>query len=199
MQWSSRYSLVPSLSLLASIVVIEILGGLHASSLALLANAIGVLVYGLERMLLWFAKPRALPTPPAILARLTCAVTGACVLCLLASVFVVYEAHRRAVNRPEIDGTVVLVVAVTSMIGTLVSEALLPAEFGAINTAKGIPANTSKVLFGPLQLVVTAIIVMAADWHAIDPIIAAAIAFYVILRAAALANQAGRGCVRHWT
>lgn len=185
---------MPALPLMAGIAAIEIIGGLCSSSLALVADAIGLIAYASESTFIWSARHHPLSEPATRVGRdrLTAVVLGAYALCLLASACIVYEAHRRALDPAAINAGLMLIVAVGSLVGSLAIGLLPPARFlpgaDAGTNRKSIP----RALFAPLQLVVTAILVMATGWPAIDPIVAAAIAFYVILRTLALTTQAIR-------
>ncbi len=189
---------MPALPLMVGIAAIEVIGGLCSSSLALVADALGLVALASEWMFVWIVRRPSLSEPSVTFGRdrFTAGMLGAYAFCLLASACILYEAHRRALDPPAIHAGLMLTVAVGCLVASLGIVVFSPAQFLPGACAGRNWESIQRLLFGPLQLVVTAILVMATGWPVIDPIVAAAIAFHVILRTSALANQAIRYRVR---
>lgn len=187
--------LVLAFSLTAGFTVIEIIGGLQAASLALVADAAHMLmnasVLALVLVTRQYAEP-ALPVRAVGHGRLALLVLAGCAFFLMVTAYILYESYQRSLNLPEVHGGVMLVIGIGSLIISLVNIRLVDAESAHRPHGKRTWVSVLNYTLGSLQVIVTAIIVMLTGSAVVDLIVGAAIGIYIIPRTWLLANQAIR-------
>jgi cobalt-zinc-cadmium efflux system protein len=183
-----------ALLLVAAVAAVEIIGGLRASSLALIADAMGLIAYAAEWALALRSSPAAFSGQSG-LARLDRAIALVLVvsaLCLFASIVIVCMAYSWLLDPPGIRAETMLMTAIAGLIGSI-SVMMFRLDGDCRDAhAESLSEVGPKVLLAPLQVVAAATVVMVTGWSAIDRIVATAIALYVILRTSALAYHAIR-------
>jgi Co/Zn/Cd efflux system component len=196
MQRTHAHGQISALLLVAGIAAIEIIGGLNASSLSLLADATGLIAYAVEWALALRSRVAAF-SRQCELARFDQAVAlvlTVTALCLFASVWILCFAYFWSLEPPEIRAETMLMTAIAGLIGSVSVMAFRREGHCPDAPTERLSDIGPKVLVGPLQVVVAATLVMVTGWSAIDRIVATAIALYVILRMSAL----GYCAIRHW-
>ncbi len=187
--------LLGALGLTASLMVIEIVGGLWTGSLALLADAGHMLtdVGGLSMSLLavWFAQksPTMENTYGYLRAEILAAVANGVVLFLVAG-YILYEAVLRVWAPPEIHAGPMLAIAVLGLIVNLLGMGLL--HHGA-ETSLNIHGAYLEMLsdtLGSLGVIVAAVIIQTTGFYLIDPLSSAAIGVFILPRTWVLVRQA---------
>jgi cobalt-zinc-cadmium efflux system protein len=190
--------LLAAFVLLALFMVVEIVAGLAASSLALLSDAghmvtdvIGVGMAlaaiqlasrGTERRHRTFGLYRL-----EILAALANAVLLGAVAC-----YVVVEAIRRFDDAPEIDDRTMLIVAVAGLLANLVAFALLRAGSKESLNVEGAYLEVLSDTVGSVAVIAGAVVISITGWSWVDPVIAIAIGVWILPRAWRLAARALR-------
>jgi cobalt-zinc-cadmium efflux system protein len=184
--------------LLAAFMVVEVVAGLLANSLALLSDAghmftdvmglgmalaaIQVASRGTERRHRTFGLYRL-----EILAALANAV-----LLFGVAVYVLIEAIRRFGDPPDVLGVPMLVVASLGLVANLVAFALLREGSKESLNVEGAYLEVLSDTIGSVGVIIGAIVLEATGWEYIDPIIGVAIGVWILPRTWRLGAQALR-------
>jgi cobalt-zinc-cadmium efflux system protein len=185
---SRRRALALALGITAAYTVAEVVGGLLADSLALLADAGHMLsdnvALGLALFAIWLAaKP---PTPERtfgykraeILAAL---VNGAALVAIALWIFV--EAVRRLEEPPDVLGGLMLVVA---LIGLVVNAAAGLVLWRGKNESLNVGAAFRHVLadlLGSVGVIVAAVVILLTGWTRADAVISLLIGLLILVSA----------------
>jgi cobalt-zinc-cadmium efflux system protein len=187
--------LLGALGLTASLMVIEIVGGLWTGSLALLADAGHMLtdVGGLSMSLLavWFAqKPPTMENTYGYLrAEILAAVANGVVLFLVAG-YILYEAVLRVWAPPEIHAGPMLAIAVLGLGVNLLGMGLLHHGAGTSLNIHGAYLEMLSDTLGSIGVIVAAVTIQTTGFYLIDPLSSAAIGLFILPRTWALVRQA---------
>ncbi|GIJ21169.1 cation diffusion facilitator family transporter [Micromonospora lutea] len=185
-------------ALLSTLMVIEAVTALRTGSLALLSDAGHMFtdVLGIGMALAAVAATRRANTDPQRtfgLYRLEvlAALANAVLLCGVA-VYVLVEAARRFDDPPEVLTGPVLVVATLGLLANITAFALLrPGARESINL-RGAYLEVLGDLLGSLGVIAAALLIAATGWWWADPLVAVAIAGFILPRTWRL----GRAAVR---
>ena len=187
--------LLVALGLTASLMVIEVVGGLWTGSLALLADAGHMLtdVGGLSMSLLavWFAQkpPTTENTYGYLRAEILAAVANGVVLFLVAG-YILYEAILRIWAPPEIHAGPMLAIAVLGLGVNLLGMGLLHHGAGTSLNIHGAYLEMLSDTLGSVGVIVAAVIIQTTGFYLIDPLSSAAIGLFILPRTWALVRQA---------
>jgi cobalt-zinc-cadmium efflux system protein len=177
-----------TLLLLCGYLVAEVVGGLMANSLALLADAghmfSDVAALSLSLFALWMAQRP--PTPQRsygyhrteILAALA---NGAALVAV--SVFIFVEAVRRFRQPPEVQGGVMLAVAVGGLLVNLAGLRLLGAHRRESLNVRGAWLHVLTDTLGSLGTIVAGGLVWGLGWNLADPLTSVLVGLLVIYSA----------------
>jgi cobalt-zinc-cadmium efflux system protein len=194
---SDRRALGLALVLVAGFAVVEVVGGLVAGSLALLADAAHMVSDGLSLGLAlgasWLA---ARPATPArsfgyrraeILAALA---NGALLVLLAAGIFV--EAGRRLSDSPDVDAAPVLAIGAAGfVVNVLVARVLWRASGESLNVRAAL-RHVFADLLGSLGVVVAAVLILVTGWLWADPAVSILIGVLVLASAAGVLRESTR-------
>ena len=180
-------SLKWALTMTATFLVVEVIGGLWTGSLALLADAAhmatdaGGLLMAL--IAVRFAERPATPqmTYGYVRTEVLSALANAVVL-LVVTVFVLREAWARLFEPVEVLGGPMLAVAVAGLIVNLISMRMLHAGSKESLNLKGAYFEVLADMLGSVGVILAAIVVMLTGWTIADPIIGAAIGLFIVPR-----------------
>jgi cobalt-zinc-cadmium efflux system protein len=176
------------LLLLCGYLVAEVVGGLMAGSLALLADAghmfSDVAALGLSLFALWMAERP--PTPQRtygyyrteILAALA---NGAALLAV--SIVIILEAARRFRQPPEVQGGVMLAIALGGLLVNLAGLRFLGAHRGESLNIRGAWLHVLTDALGNLGTIVAGGLIWGLGWNLADPLTSILIAVLVIYSA----------------
>jgi cobalt-zinc-cadmium efflux system protein len=190
--------LLAAFALLTAVMIVEIVVGLTANSLALLSDA-GHMVTDVMGVGMALAAIRLASRGSARRHRtfglyrleILAALANAALLAGVAA-YVVFEAIGRFGDSPEIDDTAMLVVAVVGLAANLVAFALLrPGAKESLNV-EGAYLEVLADTAGSVAVIVGAIVIGVTSWTWVDPVIAIAIGIWVAPRAWRLAGRALR-------
>jgi len=193
---SSRRLLTISLSLTATVMVVQIVGAVLTGSLALLADAAHMFTDASALVIALIAS--AVAARPADdrrtfgyqRAEVFGALINAVILILLAG-WVAIEGIGRLLNPSgvEVAGTLMLVVAVVGLIANGISMWLLSrAQKTSINV-RGAYLEVMGDLIGSAAVIVAAIVIMVSGWMPADAIASLFIAAMIIPRAISLLRE----------
>ena len=175
--------------------LIELAAGLWTGSLALLADAGHMLADAGGLALALFAiRMAALPPTPEktygyYRVEILAALVNAIVLLVIA-VLILYDAYRRFISPPDLLGGPMLVVAVVGLGVNLAGMWLLREGSGESLNLKSAYLDLLGDALGSLGVVLVALLVITLGWRLADPLIAAAIAAFIIPRTWGLLRQA---------
>jgi cobalt-zinc-cadmium efflux system protein len=184
--------------LLAVFMVVEVVAGLMANSLALLSDAghmvTDVIGVGMALAAIHLASrgsERRHRTFGLYRLEILAALANAVLLAAVAG-YVVYEAIGRFGDAPEIDDTTMLVVAVLGLAANLVAFALLRRGASESLNVEGAYLEVLSDTIGSIAVIVGAVVIAATGWTWVDPLIAIAIGVWIMPRAWRLAGRALR-------
>lgn len=184
-----------ALGLTLAFMAVEVVGGLLTGSLALLADAghMGTDAAGLAFALLAirFAARPATPqrTYGYLRAEVLAALANAVVLLLLTA-YILYEAYRRFLDPPEVQGWPMLAVAAAGLAVNLVSMRLLAAGSSESLNLRGAYYEVLGDMLGSLGVIAAALVVALTGWRLADPLIGAGIGLFIVPRTWSLLREA---------
>ncbi len=177
-----------ALTLTAIILVVEVAGGIASNSLALLSDAGHVLTDLIALGLTWFglAQERRDPTPRMTYGyhrvSLLIAVVNALLLCGV-SVYIFYHAYLRLQSPPEVQGTVMLAVALVGLAANVGVMALLqPYQSRNLNVRSAF-MNVVGDALASVAVVVGGVIISMSGFYVIDPLLSILVGVLIIIGA----------------
>lgn len=192
-----RRPLLVALAITTTFLVVEVVGGILANSLALLADA-GHMATDAAALLLalfasWLAGRPATPRRSFgyMRAEILAAALNAAVLLLL-SLYIFYEAWQRFSEPPEIRSGLMLGVAVAGLGANLVAAWVLSRGGGHhhdLNT-RGAFLHVVGDLLGSVATIAAALIIMATGWEQADPVLSVVIGGLIVFSAWRLLKEA---------
>jgi cobalt-zinc-cadmium efflux system protein len=180
-----------------SFMVVEVVAGLAANSVALLSDALhmGTDVLGLG-MALAAVQLAARPAPAhrtygTYRLEVLAALANAALLFGVAA-YILYEAVQRFQSPEAVASGAMLVVAIIGLGVNLVSFRLLTAGAKESLNVKGAFFEVLSDLLGSLGVIIAAVVVALTGWPYADPLIGAGIGLFILPRTWRLATQAVR-------
>ena len=190
-----RGRLVAVLLVSLAILVIEVIGGIAANSLALLSDAGHMLTdvagIGMALLAIWFAgrSPTNVRTYGYLRVEILAAVANA-VLLLVVAAFVLIEAWRRLSEPPEVASGLMLVVALVGLAANAGSLFLLrDAQRKSLNM-RGAYVEVMGDFAGSAAVIVAAVVIGLTGWTQADAVASALIGLLILPRTFALLREA---------
>lgn len=185
-----------ALVLTATFMVVEVIGGLLAGSLALLADAGHMLT---DTMALALAAVAFhVSKRPADTRRtfgyqrfqiLAAFVNGLTLLVIVG--WILIEAVRRLLSPGEVLGPLMLVVAGVGLVVNMVAFIVLHGGDRDNLNIRGAALHVAGDLLGSVAAIVAAIVIIYTGWMTIDPILSVAVAFLILRSAWTLVRHSG--------
>ncbi len=183
------------LGITAAFMVAEVVGGILANSLALLADA-GHMFTDVAALALSLVAMRLAQRPPSptktygyvrleILAAL---INGAALLFI--SFFILKEAWERFQAPPEVDGPLMMGVAVVGLAVNVIGAVLLHSHAGESLNVRGAYLHVLGDLLGSVGAIVAGTLILTTGWMLADPIISVVIALLILFGAWRLVREA---------
>lgn len=174
-----------ALAITFAILVAEVVGGLMANSLALLADAghmlADVAALALSLFVAWFSRrPETAKRTYGYLRLeiLAAFLNGAMLLAI--SGLIIWEAVTRLRTPEPVGGGLMLLVAVIGLVANLASARVLhPASEGSLNM-RGAYLHVLGDLLGSVGTVAAALIIRSSGWLAADPIASIAVTLLIV-------------------
>jgi cobalt-zinc-cadmium efflux system protein len=197
---ADRHALTLALALILVFMAVEIVAGAVASSLALLSDAAHMLTDAVALALsLAAARLAAKPARGAMTyglgrAEILSAQANGITLLVLA-LLIVYDAIRRLVSPPAVDGGVVLAVALAGVVVNLVAARILAAPDSTGTRSLNVEGSYRHILtdlYGFIATAVAAIVILATGFSRADPIASLIIAGLMLGAAYVLLKASGR-------
>lgn len=170
-----RGRLRAALAITLGVMVVEIIGGLLADSLALVADAAHMatdaLGLGMALLAIHFANrpPSEHRTFGYARAEILAALAN-CLLLLGVGGYVLYEAIQRFIAPAATEGGLTLVFGAIGLVANLVSLTLLMRGQKESLNVRGAFLEVAADAFGSVAVIVSALVVVATGWTAADPI-----------------------------
>ncbi|MER5631868.1 cation diffusion facilitator family transporter [Streptomyces nitrosporeus] len=183
-----------ALAITLGVMVVEIVGGLLADSLALIADAAHMatdaLGLGMALLAIHFANRPAGPNRTFGYARAEIlAALANCLLLLGVGGYLVYEAVDRFITPAETRGQLALVFAAVGLVANVVSlSLLLRGQRESINV-RGAYLEVLADTLGSVTVLVSAGVIMATGWQAADPIASLLIGLMIVPRTVKLLRE----------
>ena len=177
-------------------LIAEIVGGIWSGSLALLADA-GHMFTDLAALVMAFVAMRIAARPAtwkwtygfdrvSILA----AFVNGLALFVIAGLIVV-EAVERLMSPPEVEGGLMLAVAVAGLVVNILCFALLHGGAKDSLNMRGAVLHVMGDLLGSVAAIIGAFVIMMTGWMPIDPFLSVLVALLILRSAAMLVREAG--------
>jgi cobalt-zinc-cadmium efflux system protein len=194
---SDRRILALSLGLLLAFMVVEVVLGILASSLALLADAGHMLTdaaaLGLALFAAWAASlpARGRWTFGFARAEILAAQANGITLVVI-SLLIVYSAIRRLVDPPEVEGVVVTVVALAGIAVNLVVLGLLARARRQSLNVRGAYLHIATDLAAFVGTAFAGVLILATGWDRFDPLASLFVAALMLAASVTLLRESGR-------
>ncbi|MFG2312674.1 cation diffusion facilitator family transporter [Streptomyces sp. NPDC048566] len=176
-----------ALGITLTVMVVEILGGLLADSLALVADAAHMatdaLGLGMALLAIHFAGRPASRNRTFGLARAEIlAALANCLLLLVVGGYVLVEAIQRFVTPADTQGGLAIVFGAIGLVANSVSLVLLMRGQKESLNVRGAFLEVAADALGSVAVIVAAVVIMTTGWQAADPIASLAIALMIVPR-----------------
>lgn len=193
-----RYRLWIALSITVAYMVVQIVAGLLTNSLALLSDAAHMATDALGTAMALAAiiavgRAAAHPRRTFGLYRLeVLAALANTVLLFGVAIWVGYESLQRFDDPPAVASTPLLIVASIGLVANLAALSLLRSGAKESINVRGAYFEVMGDLLGSIGVIVAAIVIATTGWYYADPVIAIAMAAFILPRAAKLGRDALR-------
>ena len=175
---------------------IEVAGGLITGSLALIADAGHMLTDTVSLGLSWYAFHIA--TRPATRqltygfdrVKTLVAYTNGLGIFVIAG-WIVYEAIERLMSPPEVQGGMMLVIAVAGLFVNVAGFLILRGGDHQSLNMRGAILHVLGDMLGSAAAIVAALVILATGWMPIDPILSVFVAVLILSTAWSLVRDAG--------
>lgn len=174
-----------ALAVTAVFLIVEVVGGLLANSLALLADAghmlTDVAALGLSLFVAWFSRQPASPQKTYGYLRwevLAAFLNGATLL--LISVWIVWEAITRLRNPEPVRTGLMFIVAVAGLVVNIIAARMLHSSGESSLNVRAAYLHVLSDLLGSVGTVAAAVIVRWTGWLAADPVASLAMALLIL-------------------
>ncbi|MEO8289787.1 MAG: cation diffusion facilitator family transporter [Gaiellaceae bacterium] len=194
---SDRRILALSLALLLAFMAVEVVFGILASSLALLADAGHMLTdasaLGLALFASWAASlpARGRWTFGFARAEILSAQANGITLVVI-SIFIVYSSIRRLIDPPDVEGLVVTIVAVAGIVVNLGVLALLRRARRQSLNVRGAYLHIATDLAAFVGTAVAGALILATGWDRFDPLVSLFVAALMLAASVTLLRESGQ-------
>jgi len=192
---TNQHLLLVAISITGSMAIVELIGGILSNSLALIGDAAHMftdtLALGLSLFALSIAKRPASQTRTYgyLRAEILAALTNGIVLILI-SAYLSYEAYRRFTEPPQIQGGLMLVVAIIGLLANVIGLAILRSGGRQNLNVKGAFLHMWSDAVSSIGVIAAAVIILLTGWSFADPIITILIVVLILRGAVGLVVEA---------
>ncbi|WP_020116587.1 cation diffusion facilitator family transporter [Streptomyces canus] len=176
-----------ALSITLTVMVVEIVGGVVADSLALVADAAHMatdaLGLGMALLAIHFANrpPTGNRTFGYARAEILAALAN-CLLLLVVGGYVLYEAIQRFVTPADTEGGLTIVFGAIGLVANMISLTLLMRGQKESLNVRGAFLEVAADALGSLAVIVSAAVILTTGWQAADPIASLVIGVMIVPR-----------------
>jgi cobalt-zinc-cadmium efflux system protein len=189
-----RRRLMFVLCITAVFMLVELVGGWIANSLALMADAghmlSDVAALGLSAFALWFAHRPATPgkTYGYMRIEILAALVNGTTLILIAAV-IIWQAWLRFREPQEVQGALMLAVAGAGLLVNIGAAFLLHSSAGHNLNLRGAYLHVLGDLLGSIGAIAAAALILTTGWMAADPLISVIVALLILVGAWRLVRE----------
>ncbi|MEV8022952.1 cation diffusion facilitator family transporter [Streptomyces sp. NPDC086554] len=183
-----------ALSITITVMVVEIVGGIMADSLALIADATHMatdaLGLGMALLAIHFANrpPTESRTFGYARAEILAALAN-CLLLLGVGGYVLYEAIQRFITPAETEGGLTIVFGVIGLVANMISLSLLMRGQKDSLNVRGAFLEVMADALGSVAVLVAAVLILTTGWQAADPIASLVIGLMIVPRTVKLLRE----------
>jgi cobalt-zinc-cadmium efflux system protein len=176
-----------ALSITLTVMVVEIVGGLMADSLALVADAAHMATdavgLGMALLAIHFANrpPSGNRTFGYARAEILAALAN-CLLLLGVGGYVLYEAIHRFVTPADTEGGLTIVFGLIGLVANTISLTLLMRGQKDSLNVRGAFLEVVADALGSVAVIISAVVIMTTGWQAADPIASILISIMIVPR-----------------
>ena len=183
-----------ALGITLTVMVVEVVGGLLADSLALIADAAHMatdaLGLGMALLAIHFANRPAAGNRTFGYARAEIlAALANCLLLLGVGGYVLYEAVQRFVAPADTEGGLTVVFGLIGLVANMISLTLLVRGQKDSLNVRGAFLEVAADALGSLAVIVSALVILTTGWQAADPIASLAIGLMIVPRTLKLLRE----------
>ncbi|WP_328875116.1 cation diffusion facilitator family transporter [Streptomyces sp. NBC_00287] len=183
-----------ALSITLTVMVVEIIGGVVADSLALVADAAHMATdaVGLAMALLaiHFASRPATGNRTFGYARAEIlAALANCLLLLGVGSYVLYEAIQRFITPADTEGGLTIVFGAIGLIANMISLAVLMRGQKESLNVRGAFLEVAADALGSVAVLISAVVILTTGWQAADPIASLVIGLMIVPRTVKLLRE----------
>ncbi len=192
---TDRRHLTIAFGIAVALLVVEVVGGIAANSLAVLADAGHVLTdvtgIGLSLAAMWIAGRPATDgrTFGYFRAEILAAVANAVLLVGVAAIILV-SAIGRLDDPPEVQGGLMFVLGVVGLVANGAAVLLLRRSAAGSLNVRGAYLEVLGDLFGSVAVIVAAVVIALTGWHAADAVASIVVAILIVPRTVGLLREA---------
>jgi len=193
-QGGGKRDLLIALSITVIMMVVEVIGGILANSLALLSDAGHMLTDNLALLLSFFAMTFA--SMPATDRRtfgfyrleiLAALVNG--IVLVLVSLYIMHEAYLRIIHPQPVAGTLMLIVAMIGLVANVIGAFVLKKHSHASLNIRGAYLHILGDALSSVGVVIGGGIILYTGWYLIDPLLSILISLVIVYGAWALVKE----------
>ncbi|MGW1721584.1 cation diffusion facilitator family transporter [Streptomyces sp. NPDC002306] len=183
-----------ALSITLAIMVVEIVGGVLADSLALVADAAHMatdaLGLGMSLVAIHVANrpPSARRTFGYARAEILAALAN-CLLLLGVGGYVLFEAVQRFVTPADTEGGLMIVFGLIGLVANMVSLTLLMGGQKESLNVRGAFLEVAADALGSVAVLISAVVILTTGWQAADPIASIVIGLMIVPRTVKLLRE----------
>ncbi|WP_405774474.1 cation diffusion facilitator family transporter [Streptomyces sp. NBC_01538] len=176
-----------ALAITLTVMVVEIVGGVVADSLALVADAAHMatdaLGLGMALLAIHFANrpPSGNRTFGFARAEILAALAN-CLLLLGVGGYVLYEAIQRFVTPVQTDGGTTVVFGLIGLVANMISLTMLMRGQKESLNVRGAFLEVAADALGSLAVLISAVVIMATGWQRADPLASVVIGLMIVPR-----------------
>ncbi|MGW7263999.1 cation diffusion facilitator family transporter [Streptomyces sp. NPDC054842] len=176
-----------ALSITLTVMVVEIVGGTLADSLALIADAAHMatdaLGLGMALLAIHFANlpPSGNRTYGLARAEILAALAN-CLLLLTVGGYVLYEAIQRFMTPADTEGGLTVVFGLIGLVANMISLTLLVRGQKESLNVRGAFLEVAADALGSLAVLISATVILTTGWQAADPIASLVIGLMIVPR-----------------
>ena len=183
-----------ALGITITVMVVEVVGGLLADSLALIADAAHMatdaLGLGMALLAIHFANRPAVGNRTFGYARAEIlAALANCLLLLGVGGYVLYEAIQRFVTPADTEGGLTIVFGLIGLVANMISLTLLVRGQKDSLNVRGAFLEVAADALGSLAVIISAVVILTTGWQAADPIASLAIGLMIVPRTLKLLRE----------
>lgn len=189
-----KRGLLIALGITVVMMIAEIIGGILSNSLALLSDA-GHMFTDTLALALSYAAMKFAEMPATdrrtfgfyrfeILAALFNGVT-----LVLISLYIMYEAYQRMQAPPQVEGNLMLAIAIIGLIANILGAIFLMKHHEASLNIRGAFLHIIGDAVSSVGVIIGAIVISATGWYFIDPLLSMLIAVGIIIGSAGLVKE----------